>query len=118
MSRNPIFRPARSLCPQVIPDKRSHADDEAAREEIAEASHDERLKAFLEKNGYYNVRILSDGVICNRHFLFTDAVIIGANWGGYERRICYPGGSGLAEKMCLQMQSVDDPPLPGYTAIK
>jgi hypothetical protein len=76
------------------------------------------LKDFLESQGYYNVRILEDGVICNNHFMFTDAVIIGANHNGYERRICYPKGSGLAEKMCLGMVSFDDEPLPGYTALK
>lgn len=79
---------------------------------------DAALKAFLESQGYYNARLLEDGIVCNRHFIFTDAVIIGANWTGYERRICYPRGSGLAEKMCLEMVSVDDKPLPGYTALK
>lgn len=82
------------------------------------APQDEALKTFLESQGYYNVRILEDGVICNNHFIFTDAVIIGANYGGYERRICYPKHMGLAEQMCLGMSSVDDAPLPGYTALK
>lgn len=79
---------------------------------------DAQLKDFLEQQGCYNVRFLEDGLICNSHFLFTDAVIIGANYGGYERRICYPRGSGLAEKMCLGMSSVEDSPLTGYTALK
>lgn len=79
---------------------------------------DKSLKDFLESQGYYNVRILEDGVICNNHFMFTDAVMIDVNYGGYARRVCYPKGSGLAEKMCLGMASVDDEPLPGYTALK
>ena len=79
---------------------------------------DEKLKEFLEHQGYYNVRLLPDGVIANIRYIFTDSVIIGANYGGFERRICYPRGSGLAEKMCLGMTSVDDAPIPGYTALK
>lgn len=79
---------------------------------------DEQLKKYLEEMDYYNVRILPDGVVANIHFLFTTAVVIGVNWGGYERRICYPKGMGLAEAMCKSMKSVDDPPLPGYTALK
>lgn len=79
---------------------------------------DEQLKRYLETEGYYNVRILKDGIVANIHYLFTDSVIIGANWGGFERRICYPKGMGLAEAMCQNMQSVDDDPLPGYTALK
>lgn len=85
---------------------------------IGEKSYDEKLKDYLESNGYYNVKILDDGVICNCHFLFTDAVIIGANFSGYDKRVCYPRGSGIAEKMCLGMLSIDDDPLPGYTALK
>lgn len=76
------------------------------------------LLRFLERNQYYNIRFLEDGVVCNYHFLFTDAVIIDPNFSSYERRICYPRGSGLAEKMCLGMKSVDDKPLPGFTALK
>ncbi len=79
---------------------------------------DEQLKRYLEGMGYYNVRILKDGVVANIAYLFTDSVIIGANWGGFERRICYPKGMGLAEAMCKSMGSVDDVPLPGYTALK
>lgn len=79
---------------------------------------DIKLKAFLESQNYYNVRFLEDGVVCNAHFIFTTAVIINPNYGGFERRICYPKGSGLAERMITDMKSVDDPPLPGYTALK
>jgi len=83
----------------------------------AELSHDEKLKAFLEKNGYYNIRILPDGMVCNFDFIFTRAVVINPNWQSYEKRYCYENRA-LASKMCLEMQSVDDEPLPGYTAIK
>ncbi|MFA7278785.1 MAG: hypothetical protein WC100_01710 [Sterolibacterium sp.] len=79
---------------------------------------DQKLAAFLVENDYYNIRFLKDGIVCNSHFLYTDAVIINPNWTGYERRICYPKQSGLAEIMCVTMQSVDDEPLAGYTALK
>lgn len=79
---------------------------------------DTDLKQFLESEGYYNVRILEDGIVCNSHFLFTDSVIINPDYTGYERRICYPKDRGLAEKMCLGMSSVDDKPIAGYTALK
>lgn len=79
---------------------------------------DIELQKFLEKQGYYNIRFLEGGVICNANFLFTDAVLIEVGYESYERRICYPKGSGLAEKMCLQMNSTDDVPIPGYTALK
>lgn len=115
--RNPIARAARRLRPQVVQDRRRRADDEAAKEKVVELSHDEKLKAFLEKNGYYNVRILPDGIVCTFDFIFTRAVIINPNWTGYEKRYCYEKRE-LAVKMCDEMQSVDDPPLPGYTAIK
>lgn len=83
-----------------------------------EHKQDLDLKAFLESEGYYNVRILPDGVICNAHFIFTDAVLIEVNRESYERRICYPRGTGLAEKMCLGIQTIYDKPIPGYTALK
>lgn len=82
------------------------------------AAQDIKLKDFLEGQGNYNVRIIDDGIVCNAHFLFTDSVIINPDYTGYERRICYPKNSGLAEKMCMGMKSVDDDALPGYTALK
>lgn len=79
---------------------------------------DQELKDYLESMGYYNIRFLEEGVICNAHFIFTDAVLIDVNRNSYSKRICYPRGSGLAEKMCLQMKEFLDKPIDGYTTLK
>lgn len=81
-------------------------------------NYDRELKKFLLTEGYYNIRFLEDGCIANYHMLYTTAVVIDITECGYTRRICYPKGSGLAEKMCLQMKTFNDTPLPGYTALK
>src|SRR5262245_31897644 len=79
---------------------------------------DEKLKAFLESEGYRNVTFLPDGVCALFDFLYTTGVVINCTMGGFEKRICYPRGTGLAE-ICLGfMTSIDSPPLPGYTALK
>jgi hypothetical protein len=89
-----------------------------AAKRFQQMNQDEKLVEYLKSEGYYNVRILNDDVICNHHFIFTDAVLIECTYTGYTRRVCYPRGSGLAEKMCLGMVSIWDEPFPGYTAIK
>ena len=81
---------------------------------------DSRLKQFLEDQGYKNVRILPDGIICTSRYIFTTGVLINPNWSSYEKRFCYENHA-LAEKIASEMVSVEDflsNPIPGYTAVK
>jgi hypothetical protein len=77
----------------------------------------ERLISMLRKMGYFNVRELADGIVCCFQMLFTTAVIIEPNESGYERRYCYATAE-EALACCNSMKSVDDPPAPGFKAIK
>jgi hypothetical protein len=50
----------------------------------------EDLKKFLEEQGYFNVRILQDGLVCNFDMLFTRALVIDPDFGGMPGgRVCY-----------------------------
>ena len=82
-----------------------------------EKNYDNQLKSFLEDQGYKNIRILPDGIVCTNDFMFTRAVLINVDYEGYEKRYCYKNRE-LADKMCLSMTSIYDEPLPGFTAIK
>lgn len=82
-----------------------------------QTAEDIKLKHFLEDCGYWNIRFLPDGVVCNARMMFTTAVLVDVNHAAYEKRFCYENHA-LAEVCCLQMTSVDDEPLPGWTALK
>jgi hypothetical protein len=50
---------------------------------------DKELEAFLTKNGYTNLKIIS-GLICGLHdYVTTRAIVVGLNADSYERRYCY-----------------------------
>lgn len=87
-------------------------------EEIAAHDADWKLKQHLEKQGYYNVRILPDGIVCNVDMLFTSGVAIDPDYHGINGgRVCYPNKS-LAMRACDIMKSIHDDPLPGFTSDK
>jgi len=75
------------------------------------------LRAYLESEGYFNLRQLPDGIVGNLKMVFTVAVCIGLDQYGMEGRTCYATRH-LAEQACNALTSIDDEPLPGYTARK
>ena len=76
------------------------------------------LLCFLQREGYFNLRILHDGSIIGCYkMLFTTAVCIDMNRTGYGKRYCYPTNA-LAVECCNKMLTADTPPIPGFTAIK
>jgi len=76
------------------------------------------LKKSLEEQGYFNVRILPDGLVCNFDMLFTRALVIDPDFGGMPGgRVCYEDRA-LGTEACNAMTSIYDDPLPGYTADK
>lgn len=79
--------------------------------------YDFELEKFLLENGYYNIRFLEDGCIANFNFMYTTAVVLDINFGGYGGRHCYSDRA-LAAERCLIMQSIEDKPVKGCTAIK
>jgi hypothetical protein len=82
---------------------------------VASRGYSDRL---LEDQGYFNVRILPDGLVCNFNMLFTRALVIDPDFGGTPGgRVCYEDRA-LAVEACNAMTSIYDEPLPGYTADK
>ncbi len=77
----------------------------------------EKLVAALRAQDYTHIRVLEDGVICLAQMLYTWAVIVDAEMYGYAKRFCYPDKAKAIDCL-MKMRSVDDAPLPGYTAIK
>lgn len=76
----------------------------------------EEIRKFLEdKNGYFNVRFISGGVIGLRQLMYTTALFMGMDEYGYERRYCYESRE-LAIQACNAIVDIDDKPLEGYVA--
>lgn len=82
-----------------------------------EEEYNEYQKKWLEDQGYYNVRILSDGLVANYDFLCTTACIVDISIQDVGTRFCYPDRK-KARNMCMNLESINDKPLPGMTAIK
>jgi len=80
-------------------------------------NEDQKLKEYLESEGYFNVRILPDGVIGNLDMIFTRAVMVELDWGGVRTRYCYEDRE-LAVQACNSLESIEQKPLDGYTAVK
>lgn len=82
-------------------------------------SYYEKLKEFLESEGYFNVRILPDGVVCNYRYLFTTGLMLEPDFDSPATlgRLCYEDHA-LAVLACAGMTSIYDEPLPGWTADK
>lgn len=70
-----------------------------------------------EENGYFNVRVIDGRIIGNLQFLFTTALVLDMDEGGYKKRYCYESRH-LAIKACKELKHPDDTPLEGWTAIK
>lgn len=52
---------------------------------------EEELKAFLEAEGYRDLRVIPGRGVCGiRAFMFTNAIVYGLDMGGYIGRYCYP----------------------------
>jgi len=50
------------------------------------------LDAWLQNQGYRQLRRIG-GVVCGvRRFNFTFSLVVGLTWEGYERRYCYGHG--------------------------
>ena len=77
---------------------------------------DPEFTAWLEAEGYHNVRELPDGTIAaTRDLLYTRALVIDLDRWGYAHRYCYEDRS-LADQACLALTSGDDAPLSGFVA--
>ena len=70
-------------------------------EENRKAYLQQALFDFLEKEGYYNLRVIDGVVVGINRFIFTYAIVVGLTYTGYERRYCYKdekaAGEALAE---------------------
>ena len=86
---------------------------------MTEEEYNKYQKKWLEDEGggYYNVRILPDGLVCNFDFMFTTACIIDISIQDVGIRFCYADRE-KARQMCLEMKSISDKPWPGMSAIK
>lgn len=82
-----------------------------------EEKYDEKLKEFLIKEGYKDVRILKDGIVGTIDYITTRAVLVGLDYSGFEARYCYQNRP-LASLVCQGLKSVDDKPAAGFSAIK
>ena len=75
------------------------------------------LLKYLSSEGYNNLRVLEEGIIGTIDMIFTRALVIDINEGGYGHRYCYPDRM-KADLACAALQHLDDEPLSGYVAIK
>lgn len=76
------------------------------------------LIAFLQKNGYQDVRVLENGtVIGTVELMFTRGLCVGLSWDSWEARYCYEDRT-LATRAALEMVDDDEPPLAGYIATR
>lgn len=68
------------------------------------------LIAWLEPQGYQNLRELPDGyVVGTMELIFTRAIFIGLNEWSFEKRFCFSDRE-LALTELAKIQSVDDEP--------
>jgi len=65
------------------------------------------LIKFLESQGYWNIRELPDGIVCNAKMIFTTALLIDVTEHCYDHRYCFEKQAD-AEAACLAMNSIDD----------
>jgi len=93
----------------------SRKEDVEIQEEIEE---EEKLKTFLEKQGYYNVRFLKDGVIALYDMLYTTGVMLDLDFNGVNGGRVYYQDKDLAKDACDAMTSIYDHPMTGYSADK
>lgn len=84
---------------------------------VDEQEYNEYQKKWLEDQGYYNVSILADGLVANYDFMYTTACIVDIGIQDTGTRFCYPDRE-KARQLCLSMQSIDDKPLSGMSAVK
>jgi len=71
---------------------------------------EQSLKQFLEENGYFNIRTLSDGrIIANLKFVFTTAIVVGIDESGYYGRYCY-GDHNEPVDIIHNWDGIGDPP--------
>ena len=74
------------------------------------------LLAFLDDNGYQDLRVLADGSIVGTvDLLFTRAVCMDLDWWGVGQRWCYEDRA-LARQACQALVSGNDTPLAGFVA--
>lgn len=78
---------------------------------------EKELLKFLEKEGYFNLRVLPDGIIGCIKMLYTYGVCIDMDETGHGGRVCY-STEAEARNFCDQMKSIYDAPMPGFTADK
>lgn len=78
-----------------------------------QGSHEEdyknRVAEIARKNGYFNIRVLEDGVVACFPLIFTTAICAALNESGYESRYCFKSKDKALEQ-CDAMKSVDDIP--------
>lgn len=68
-------------------------DLELAKNDQARAAADEPLLAFLREQGYRDFRWLEgQGWCALQDYMYTCAIVVGMNGGGYEGRYCYADG--------------------------
>lgn len=70
---------------------------------------DRNLLAWLLDAGYTDLQTMSDGKVCGLHkMLYTTALCVGMDRGGYQRRYCYEKESD-ARKALAMWDGIDDP---------
>jgi hypothetical protein len=60
--------------------------------------HD-KLRQFLEPQGYYNFRVINGKLCAMQKMLFTYGVFFDLNWMNYDRRYCYEFESDARDNM-------------------
>jgi hypothetical protein len=67
---------------------------------------------FLNENGYTNIKAMQDGTCCAiQRQLYTAAIVVGLDRGGYKRRYCYERECDAREAL-MQWAGAGDPPGP------
>lgn len=73
------------------------------------------LIAYLEREGYQNLRVLEDGsIVGTMELMYTRAIFMGMTRHGWEKRFCY-ANKALALTELAKLKTEEDVPT-GYIA--
>lgn len=70
----------------------------------------EKLKEYLEKEGYFDIKVIN-GVYCGLYrFIFTTGLVVGLDFYGYNHRYCYNTNAEAKEALSKYVDTNEHPP--------